>query len=303
MNGGAMGGATGSSLNVSNVQPTDAGNYTVIVTNVGGSTTSAIAALTVWVPPGISNQPLSRTNVRGTTATFSVAASGTVPFSYQWNLNGAAKPGATASDLTISNVQPSDAGNYTVLVTNSAGAITSGIAILTVLGPAEITGNPASQTNLVGTTGNFSVSASGTAPLSYQWRFNDADIAGATGSSLTLANIQTTNGGNYTVFVTNIANGVTSSVAVLTVWVPPGITAQPQSVTNVQGTTAGLTAGVSGTAPLSYQWLFNGAPLPGATATNLSLSNIQPTNAGSYSLIATNLAGANTTGLAVFTVQ
>jgi hypothetical protein len=302
INGGALGGATGSSLSVSNVQPTDAGNYTVMVTNVGGSTTSAVAALTVWVPPGISTQPLSRTNVRGTTASFSVAASGTAPFSYQWNLNGLAKPGATASDLTISNVQPTDAGNYTVLVTNSAGAITSGIAILTVLGPAEITANPASQTNLVGTTGTFTVNASGTAPLSYQWRFNDADIPGANGSSLTLTGIQTSNAGNYTVVITNIANGVTSSVALLTVWVPPAITAQPQSVTNVQGTMAGLTAGVSGTAPLSYQWLFNGAPLTGATGTNLSIGNIQPTNGGNYSLVATNLAGTNASALAVVTV-
>src|SRR5207245_2521278 len=106
----------------------------------------------------------------------------------------------------------------------------------------------------------------------YQWRFNDADIAAANGSDLTLTNVQPTNAGNYTVVVTNIAGAATSAVAVLTVWVPPAIAAQPQSQTNVQGTTATLLAAVSGTAPLSYQWQYNGLGLAGGTSTNLSLS-------------------------------
>src|SRR5207237_1891635 len=110
------------------------------------------------------------------------------------------------------------------------------------------------------------------------------------------------NAGNYTVVVTNIAAAATSGVAALTVWIPPGVTAQPQSQTNVQGTTAALLAGISGTAPLSYQWQFNGLPLAGASSTNLSIGNVQPTNAGNYSLVATNLAGSITSAVAVLTV-
>ena len=151
---------------MSNVQPADAGNYAVVVTNSAGSITSAVALLTVWVPPAITAQPLSRTNIPGTSASFSSTASGTTPLSYQWNFNDAAIAGATQSSLTLTNVQIGDGGNYAVVVTNGAGSVTSAVAVLTVLGPAAITAGPVSRTNVVGTTATFNVSGSGTAPLS-----------------------------------------------------------------------------------------------------------------------------------------
>src|SRR5205823_13303099 len=103
----------------------------------------------------------SRTNVQGTTATFNVSASGTTPFAYQWQLNGGAIGGATGASLSVSNVQPTDAGNYTVIVTNSASSTTSAIAALTVWVPPGITSQPLSRTNVRDTTASFSVTASG----------------------------------------------------------------------------------------------------------------------------------------------
>src|SRR5208283_1671902 len=117
--------------------------------------------------------------------------------------------------------------SYTVVVTNVAGVVTSAVAVLTVLVPPVITAQPTNLSIVEGANAGFSVTASGTMPLSYQWQFNGAGVSGATGSSLTLSSVQPANGGSYTVVVTNVAGVVTSAVAVLTVLVPPVITAQP----------------------------------------------------------------------------
>ena len=146
------------------------------------------------------------------------------------------------------------AGSYTVVVTNTAGSVTSAVAVLTVLVPPSITAQPTNLSVVGGANASFSVTASGTAPLSYQWQFNGAGLAGATGTSLTLASVQPTNGGSYTVVVTNTAGSVTSAVAVLTVLVPPAITAQPTNLSVVEGANASFSVTASGTEPLSYQW-------------------------------------------------
>src|SRR5439155_200100 len=132
-------------------------------------------------------------------------------------------------------------------------AVTSAVASLTVLVPPAITLQPQSRTNIAGTTATFNGSGSGTAPLTYQWQFNGANISGANGTHFSLGNVQATDAGNYRMLLTNAAGSVTSAVAVLTVLVPPAITLQPQSHTNAAGTTATLSASASGTAPLIYQ--------------------------------------------------
>src|SRR6185436_3083142 len=133
-NGINIGYGTDASLSVTNVQSTHAGNYIVVVTNPGGSVTSAVGVLTVLVPPSISGQPQSRTNTAGTLATFTVTAGGTALLKYQWRLNGASLNGATESTLSLSGVQPGDGGDYSVVITNGAGSITSAVATLTVIG-------------------------------------------------------------------------------------------------------------------------------------------------------------------------
>ena len=100
----------------------------------------------------------------------------------------------------------------------------------------------------------------------------------------------------------NAAGSVSSLATALTVWMPPTITAQPQSLTNIAGTAATFSASVSGTEPLSYQWQFNGSNIVGATGTTLALNNVQPTDAGNYTLMATNIAGAVTSAVAALTV-
>src|SRR5207253_2267348 len=98
------------------VQPTNAGNYDVIVLNSAGSVTSTVALLTVLVPPSITNQPASQAVIQGNNATFIIGAAGTPPLTYQWRFNASALAGATGAQLDLTSVQPTNAGNYDVVV-------------------------------------------------------------------------------------------------------------------------------------------------------------------------------------------
>jgi hypothetical protein len=204
----------------------DTGNdHALAIDDLSIAFTSVEAVVT---PPAIdpSGQPQSRTNNAGTKATFTVTATGSAP-GYRWQLNemdlinGVRVSGANTPTLSISNVLGIDAGSYTVIVANGAGSITSAVAVLTVLDPAVNT-QPASRTNIAGDTANFFAGAAGTIPLSYQWRFNGADIDGAITSSLNVPNVQTTNQGGYSVVVGNVdGNSTTSAVATLTLLSTP----------------------------------------------------------------------------------
>ena len=271
------------------------------ISYVGGSGNQVVLT-TIAVPPTIPSQPQNQTVAVGQSATFSVGACGTPPRSYQWRFNTAPLSGATSSSLTLNNVQTTNAGSYTVVVANSTGSITSAVAVLTVIEPPTIASQPQNRTVAVGQSATLSVGANGTPPLSYQWRFNTAPLSGATSSSLTLNDVQTTNAGSYTVVVTNSAGSITSAVAVLTVIEPPTIVSQPQNRTVTMGQSATFSVGANGTPPLSYQWRFNTAPLSGATSSSLTLNNAQTTNAGSYTVVVTNSAGGVISSVATLTV-
>ncbi|RJQ14557.1 hypothetical protein C4553_00585 [Candidatus Parcubacteria bacterium] len=176
-------------------------------------------------PPSISTQPQSQTANVGSMVSLSVVATGTPPLSFQWRKDGSNIQGATSSTFTIASVATSDAGSYTVVVSNSAGSVTSSAATLTVNQPPSITTQPQSQVVNVGDSVTFSVVASGTAPLSFQWRKDGSNIQGATASTFTIASVATSDAGSYTVVVSNSAGSVTSSAATLTVNQPaPSIT-------------------------------------------------------------------------------
>ncbi len=538
--------ATNSTLTLTNVQLTNDGVYTVTVSNIIGVTTSSNAVLTVGYAPSITGQPQSQEVAQGTNVVFTVIAGGTVPLSYQWSFNGVALAQATNSSLTLTNVQATNNGSYSVIVSSPFGLTLSSNAVLTVdLLPIVIT-QPQSQTVLVGTnvifsvtvasatlppinsgtlqlwlkadtgvvtnssgqvsqwqdqsgnanhaaqattslqpalvsaaglngkpavqfngvqngdylhgagnmgvpnamtaftvynaisttnnisvvwligvpetTGasrgddllsggdmrftfwsidetapfivptntyrirtdrldtnldtlnmfdataasatNFTMSVSGASTpgagyylgglnpslpyvgsgynfngdiaelicyqgylsetdrlavtsyleqkyyqggssgsLSYQWQFDGTNIAGATNSSLTLTSVQITNSGTYTVIVSNIIGVTSSSNAVLAVGYGPAITAQPQGQEVAQGTNVSFTIGVFGTGPLAYQWYFNGAALAQDTNSTLTLTNVQATNSGSYSVVVSSPFGSVLSSNAVLTVD
>jgi Immunoglobulin domain len=143
LNGTNIPGATSATYELLSVGPANAGTYAVIIVNGGGSVTSSPATLTVLSPPTITTQPQSQTITAGQTAAFNVATAGTGPISYHWNFNGTALLGATNSSFTLSNVLPTANGNYSVVVSNSYGAVTSSVV------------------SLVANIPNFSLAASG----------------------------------------------------------------------------------------------------------------------------------------------
>lgn len=183
---------------------------------------------------------------------------------------------------------------YITVSTNTTVATTN---------PPGITTQPQGQTNAVGASVTFTVGAGGTSPLSYQWFLNGTNLVGVTGSTLALTNVATTASGNYGVVITNVAGSVTSSPAVLLITnAPPAITAQPQAQSVSAGLNATFTVTATGTAPLVYQWLFNGTNISGATTNPLVVPSVTSASAGNYSVIITNYAGSITSAPAALSV-
>jgi hypothetical protein len=155
-----------------------------------------------------------------------------------------------------------------------------------------ILAQPQNQAVPAGSNVTFRVTADGTSPLGSQWYFNGVAIPGANATNLPLNNVQTANVGNYFVVITNSEGSVTSLIAALVLLEPLAFTQQPQSQTCVVGDTVTLSVAVSGTAPISYRWRKNGltyVPLGVATAT-LTMTNVQLTNAGNYTVVITNIS-------------
>jgi kumamolisin len=168
------------------------------------------------LPPSITSEPQSTTVTVGTGFAFNVTATGG-SLTYQWFLNGAAISGATSSTYSKSSAAASDAGSYTVNVSNPVGTATSTVATLTVATIPVITGQPQSTSTTVGGTFSFSVTATGSGTLGYQWNFNGSAISGQTSATYLNGSATAGNAGSYTVVVSNIAGSVTSSAATLTV--------------------------------------------------------------------------------------
>ncbi len=263
----------------------------------------------VGAPPAISVSPADVAAYTGQSAFFNVVSDGSPPLNYQWYFNtNTPLGGATNASLALSNLQLTNAGNYSVIVTNLYGADTSAVAQLTVTVPLAptILAEPQSLTVLPGAGATFNVSANGSTPLSYQWFFNtNTPVFGANNSTLTIYNVQATNVGTYSVIVNNLAGSATSSAALLllnTNALAPTFVSPPASVIVLAGGSASFSGAASGTAPIYYQWLKNGSPIAGATTTTLNFTNVQNSDAGSYSLLASNSVGTATSSAATLTI-
>src|SRR6202790_5183115 len=272
---------------------------------VSGTNGVALAA------PSVATEPTDQTVTVGQTATFSVVAAGSAPLNYQWNKNGTAITGATSVSYTTPATTASDDGvQFTALISNKVGRVTSNPVSLhvRVRGAPSITTQPANQTVTATQTATFTVVASGTAPLSYQWLKNGANVAGATSwSYTTLLTTTADNGSTFDVVVSNTAGTATSNAATLTVnaaSVVPTITTQPVSQAVTAGQTATFSVVATGTTPLSYQWLKNGANIAGATSSSYTTPATTAADGGStFNVVLSNTAGTATSNAATLTVN
>ncbi len=168
----------------------------------------------------------------------------------------------------------------------------------------SIAAQPRSTRVAMGQTATFSVTATGTGPLVFQWRKNAAAIDGATSSSYTTPPATAADdGSSYSVVVTNAQGSVTSSGAVLTVLIAPSIAAQPQNAQVATGQMATFSVTAAGTGPLAYQWRKNAAAISGATSSSYTTPPVTVADSGSsYSVVVTNAQGSVTSGDAILTV-
>ncbi|MCL4179497.1 MAG: immunoglobulin domain-containing protein [Verrucomicrobia bacterium] len=286
------------------------GTYYVVTGDLDGYQTG-VFSMTTSTAPSITQHPVAQTKNAGQTAIFTVAATGTEPLSYQWQkggadlINGSRISGARSQTLTITGLVEADAGEYRVVVSNAAGSVTSNPAGLTVIPaprPPVITTQPDDNTVIQGESVTFTVSATGDAPLSYQWFFDDEIIPDETANSLTLTDVRESNAGRYSVLVSNAADTVLSRQAVLSVLIPPNISAEPEDVTVSAGESLTLRVIASGTSPLAYQWFADSEPMEGETSSTLHLSNVRASDAGRYSVVVSNTAGEVTSRSALVTV-
>lgn len=169
-------------------------------------------------PPVIVSQPLGLTNAIGANISLAASATGSGTLNYQWRFNTANISGATTNPFVLANAQLANSGNYTVVLTNAFGSVTSSIAALLLTNaPPVIVSQSSGQSVLAGQPATFNVSVTGTSPLNYQWLFNGTSILGATTNPFVLAGVQNSDAGNYSVVITNSVGSVTSSPAALVV--------------------------------------------------------------------------------------
>jgi alpha-tubulin suppressor-like RCC1 family protein len=253
--------------------------------------------------PCLMSWPANQSLYSGTSTLLSVSPVGPGPFAYQWLLDGTNIPSATSSALNLTNIPAANSGDYTVLVTNQFGSITSPTAQISVSNsPPIILTPPTNQLALVTSNAEFSVSVTGSMPLACQWQLDGANIPAATNFTLLLTNVQLSqSAGSYTVLVSNQFGSAAVSNVILTV-VPFLITEQPQDLATNNGFTATLDVSVIGPPPLSYQWQFDGSNIAGATTSALILTNAVVSQSGSYDVIVSNAWGVQTSSNAVVTV-
>lgn len=332
-------GAEGASLALANLNPEQEGLYQARVENSAGQALSSAARLTVRpAPPRFVQHPRSIIAEERGAASLRANAAGFLPISWQWYHNGVALPRQDGPVLSLDPVTAQQAGLYHLVASNRFGAATSDSARLTVVPPPPLKppvirgwgGEPAGGDFLLPDggcrTAEFPLQVDSLAPVTFQWEFNLKGVAdgiqtnwmglpptsqdtwlpipGATNSTLVLSNVTLAHSGAIRLVASNRAGTTTGSPGRITVTFKPIIRAQPEDRTIPLCESAVMRVGVEGGClPLTCQWFFENAPLPGATNLDLSLSQVEPRHAGRYRAVLRNSSGVVSTRSAFVTVD
>ena len=298
--------------------------YQVIVSTQCGTVTTTPVSLTVNTAAVITTQPANQSACTGSSATFTVVATGTGTLTYQWQSGPSAtgpwtNTGTNSASYNTGAITGTTPAFYHVIVTSATcpGTVTSNSAQLTISTTTAITTAPAAQTVCAPAAATFSVTAAGTGNT-YQWQSGPSatgpftNIAGATSASYTTAATTAAMSGTfYQVVITGSCNTVTSTPVSLTVNTAAAITSQPVATTVCNGTPATFTVGATGTG-VTYQWYVSTAAVPaytaiaGATSATLTLATTTPAmNGNSYRVVVTTTtcAGSVTSNNVILTVN
>jgi hypothetical protein len=324
-NGTPIPGATGATYTVPSASSADVGNYSVTVTNGVASITSSVA--TIAVGSSITLNPTALSLHPTQIGSFFVAGQGVGTLSYQWfqipsgGTTGVSIPGATSTNYVSPPVDLSyDGSQYYATVTDSCGPLTSSNASLTVTAgnvPPTILTQPIGESVAAGGTTSFSVVATGTPALSYQWyqipagQKTGTAIIGATSATYTVPSSATTPANDqdsYYVVVTNAYGQATSQLAPLAVGngILLQITGQPVTQYVDVGASATYQVTAVSSLPLTYQW-YEAAPgssaftaIPGATSSTYTLDSAASTDNGSvfYAVVSNGVSTSVTSNSA-----
>ena len=297
-------GATSDSFTTPPVLLADNGRqYRVVASNAMGSAESAAVTVSVSdldVAPVITTQPAALSVTVGSDAALATVARGTEALSYQWRFNGAPITGANNPVLRLPAVTSAQAGSYTITVTNTAGTVTSNAALLAVGAGAPAAAAPVIVTQPVsvavntGNTATFAVGVRSTSALAYQWTRNGQPITGATAAVYSIAQAALGDAATYRVQVSNgvgpaiFSDNVTLTVNASAQPTPLALASQPSPQVQAPGGTATFAVATTGSGPITYQWLKNGAVISGASGAVLTFGSVAGSDAGSYAVTVSN---------------
>ena len=321
-------------MGLANVPASAPGAY---LTNITTLPKSIALFLPTDPAPVITGQPGPFSGTPGTTASFSITATGNATLEYQWystdgatvtnllvdgpNASGSTNSGSMTSSLSILNAQPGDNTGYFCIVTNDLGLATSSVVQLTISAgdvPPSISG-PTDQTVIQGQTATISAGVAGSPTPTEQWQFsgtnlvdgprpNGDGISGSLTTTLVITNVQyPSSQGQYSIVASNRAGLLTNNMT-LTVIVPPSISQQPTNITVLNGQPASFTVVASGVPAPTYQWKKGGVPMnpaTNATATNATLviASAAPSDIAIYTVVVSNPAGNQVSSPATLTVN
>jgi sugar lactone lactonase YvrE len=280
--------SSGPTFSINNVTTNNAGNYSVIVSNSSQSVTSSVAVL----------QINSIIEVNGKLAAGSVASIGPAQVSFLgqfpngflfYTLDGSTP--TTGSTLYFGPFTLTNGATVQVLNVNSndtQSILSPPVYVQVVAAPTISAISPTNVVLAAGSALDLAVTASGTAPLAYQWWGGSGAITGATNANYYVGSVGTNDAGGYFAVVSNPYASATSAVATMTVYGPVMITAQPSNQVTRAGGTATFSVAATGYPAPTYQWTFGTTNLPGATSNALTISNVQLTNLGSYAVLVSN---------------
>jgi hypothetical protein len=323
-------GATSSSYSIAAASVANAGEYSVVVRNVAGTSTSSAAVLTVQVPVAITVQPVGGTINAGSPLSLSVTATGTGPLTYQWFKDAVALAGATSPTYSVPAAALAQWGSYMVKITNAQGTVSSGTANVLIATAPSITLQPAGVAITAGATGTLTARVLNGVVGTYQWKKNGVNVGAAqtlpalvTASTLTLSLPAASDltEGAYTLALTNPRGTTTSATANVTVnYGAPRVLAYKLSASMATSVTVrnapvvftasiataynneSLQTTVRGTGTLTYKWYYQGVTekvptlIPSQTTAtlNFAASAVPKGKAVTYILVVSNALGSTT---------